>query len=333
MPNDIGRGLEHAKAVHHVDDRRRTPPVLYVVEDAARLEVRDDHLLGVLRVHEAAIELRDRQELLLRHRHDDVGRQAVGPLGLALPLFVHRDALGEPARRAMVRHFEHEHVVRLVPQRARPVERSRLASRRTVHRDHRAKRDAERAKARHPERPHREVLVIRIDLDLHRFLQRRRVLLPVGREGRLEQRLDIRPQHIGFLHVQLDDRRRVLDRDEILGAVEEPQAVHGRRVAVAVVVAELEFPLRLVHLAEPHQIDRHRGASRPQPRVEIDRLAVVRHAVLVTAIDHELRRDDRVALSIARIDVQEALDPAIRRTVRQDFHGRVNRHRVERFVR
>ncbi len=190
--------------MHHLDQLLRAPAALDEVADAARLVVRDDHLLGVLGVDESAVELRDRQQLLLLHRDDDAGREAVGPLRVGLSLFVNRQPFGEPARHAVVGGGEHEHVVHLVPERAGPVERAGRAARRTVHRDDSSERHAERAETGHTHRADGEVLVIGIDLHLHRPGKRHLVLALVGVHRPRQHALDVRLEQIGFLLVELE---------------------------------------------------------------------------------------------------------------------------------
>ena len=119
------------------------------------------------------------------------------------------------------------------------------------------------------------------------------------------------------------------DDGEVLVAVEQAQAVDRRRIAVAVVVAHLELPPRFVLLPEPHQVDPELRSGRPQTRIEIDGLAIVGDAFVVAVFQHEVRRDQRVALAVDRIDLQHPLDPRVRRPIRQQLHRRVDGHRVE----
>ena len=53
--------------------------------------------------------------------------------GEACGFLVNRQTFGKPARHAMIRRRENEHVTHLVSQRARPMEVAGLAARRAVH--------------------------------------------------------------------------------------------------------------------------------------------------------------------------------------------------------
>ncbi len=61
--NDLASAHDVRIGMHHVEQLRRTPAVLDVVADLAGLKVRHEHLGRILRAHEAAIELGNRQEL------------------------------------------------------------------------------------------------------------------------------------------------------------------------------------------------------------------------------------------------------------------------------
>ncbi len=82
----------------------------------------------------------------------------------------------------------------LVAQRARPVKFPGFASGRAVHRDHLPEGHTERTETRHTQRAHREVLMIRIHLDLHRAVQLHVVLRLVGRDGLSQHIVDVRIQ-------------------------------------------------------------------------------------------------------------------------------------------
>ncbi len=155
---------------------------------------------------------------------------------------VHRQAFSEPARHAMIGGRENEDVAHLVPQRRAPVEVAGLARRRAVHGHDFAEGDAERAESRHAHGAHGEILVVGIDLDLHRTGQRHVVLLLVGRENRVQLRLHVGKQQRGFSLVELEDGRVVAKGVEVLVAVEQAQAVDRCGVAIAVVVAQAPVP-------------------------------------------------------------------------------------------
>ena len=96
----------------------------------------------------------------------------------------------------------------LVPQRRAPVEVAGLARRGAVHRDDLAEGHAQRAQPGHAHGAHGEVFVIRIDLDLHRAGQLHVVFLLVGGEDRVQLRLHVRQQQVGFVLVELENRAR-----------------------------------------------------------------------------------------------------------------------------
>jgi hypothetical protein len=98
--------------------------------------------------------------------------------------------------------------------------------------------------------------------------------------------------------------------------------------AVAVVVAELELPARLVFLPEAHQVDAQLRAPGPEARVELDSLAVVGDAFLVAAILHEVKRDHRVTVAVRRVDREHLLEPGVRSTIGYELRGGMDCHRV-----
>src|ERR1043166_2723214 len=82
----------------------------------------------------------------------------------------HSQPFGEPPWHAMVSRREHVHMTQLVPHRAGPVKAPRLARAWRIHRNDVSERHAERPQTRHAHRPHGEIVVIGIDLHLHRTL-------------------------------------------------------------------------------------------------------------------------------------------------------------------
>ena len=70
------------------------------IDDAARLEVADDHLLRTLGMNETAVQFRNGQKLLLLDGFDLVRAEPVAPFGRDGGLFMHGQAFGEPARHA-----------------------------------------------------------------------------------------------------------------------------------------------------------------------------------------------------------------------------------------
>ena len=225
------------EGMHHVEQLVGAPAALDVVTDAARLEIGDDHLVGIIGANEATVEVGDRKQLFVSDGDEDVRRDAVAPFRIGFRLFVHREAFGEPARHAMIGGGENEDVAHLVPQRAGPVKIAGLAAGRAVHGDHFAEGDAQRAQAGHAQRAHGKVFVVGIDLHLHRARQLHFVFLLVGGDGALQHFFEIGMQQIGFFLVELEDGGVVLEGYEILVAVEQAQAVDGGGVAIAVVVS------------------------------------------------------------------------------------------------
>ena len=105
--------------------------------------------------------------------------------GTRAALFVDRNAFGQPARDALLRHLQRDDVRELVPQRRLPGEVARRLGARRVHADDAAEARAERAdQAGQAEVADREVVVDRKDLDEDRPLRRELV----GR-GQLLERL------------------------------------------------------------------------------------------------------------------------------------------------
>ncbi len=76
----VRRGLDLREGVHHVEQLVGAPAALDVIADAARLEIGDDHLLGILGADEAAVEIGDREQLLVADGDQNVRRDAVAPL-------------------------------------------------------------------------------------------------------------------------------------------------------------------------------------------------------------------------------------------------------------
>ena len=115
--------------------------------------------------------------------------------GRARRLLPHRDAFGQPARHALVRQLQRDHVRELVPQRRAPVELAGRARLGRVERDDAAEAGAERADhAGQAERAHREVVVPREHLDQDRPV--RREVPALGERG---QRLARQRRHV-FAH-------------------------------------------------------------------------------------------------------------------------------------
>ena len=68
----------------------------------------------------------------------------------------------------------------------------------------------------------------------------------------------------------------------------------------------------------------------PQPRIGFDGLAVVGDRILESIVQLELTRYPRVCLAVARVDGLDLGKPRVGRTVREQFQGRVDGHRIQR---
>ena len=242
----VGGVLVVAEIAQHGEQRRPAPLIVDVIADAAGLEVTHHHLLGAGRMHEAAVQLRDRQQLLILDGHDDGRSEAVAPLRRDGGLFVHRQALGEPARHVGIGQRQSEHVAHLVPQGGGPMEAARRAAGRAVHGDERAvggggEGDAQRAQPGHAEGADGEVFVVGVNLHPHGLGELDPVLLLVSGDDALHFRFEVRTQQFRFLLVELQDDEAGLDGVEFLVAIEQLQRVAGGGVLEAVVVAGLEL--------------------------------------------------------------------------------------------
>ncbi len=131
---------------------------------------------------------------------------------------------------------EREHMGHLVPERAAPVKLAGLTSGRAIHRNEIAERDAEQADARQARSAHREVIVVRINLDRHRLRGLEGIAVRVSRDRLARDFFDVRTHRVRFLLVEPGhDVRRVGAHDaEVLQLVEYAKRVHrGRAERVA----------------------------------------------------------------------------------------------------
>src|SRR5277367_2986025 len=152
------------------------------VADLTGLIVRDDDLTGVRWMDKAAVKFGDGEQLLLFDGHDDVRCQTVTPVGRWLRFFMNSQAFGKPARHPGFGDCQDVDMAELMPHRSGPMKRAWRSSRGAVHGNDVLEGHTERAQAGHAHGSHREVLMIRIDLELNRARKLELVLLFIGGE-------------------------------------------------------------------------------------------------------------------------------------------------------
>ena len=165
----------------------------------AGLIIAHQHLRGRARMDEAAIQFADRQQLFVFDGHQHFGDQAVAPLRRDGGLFVHRNALGKPARHVRIRHGQRKHVAHFVPQGGRPVKSPGLRpdglSMAMAPPKLLAVNVTPRApSAGHAQRAHREVFVIRVNFHCNRLSELEFVFLFVSGDALIDFRLEIKTQ-------------------------------------------------------------------------------------------------------------------------------------------
>ena len=178
----------------------------------------------------SAIDLRDRQQFLVAHRDDDVGRDAVAPVGRGRGLFVHRQAFCEPARHAMLGEGQDVNMAHSC-QACSPSGTRRACDRRGCPSRPRSERHTQRAQARQAHGADGEVLVIRIDLHLHRPLQLELVLPSYVAIARFISSGN-RGAALRLLRVKLQDGGRSRESHEVLEGVDQFQGIAGGRILV-----------------------------------------------------------------------------------------------------
>ena len=216
---------------------------------------------------ETAVDLGHGQKLLIPNRHDDVGRDPVAPVGVGGCLLVDRKPLGEPADYPVVGQRQDVHVAELMPECAGPVELSRRATRGAVHRDGvpagSVESHSKGSQAWHAHGADREILVVGVDLDLHRLRKLVLVLLLKDVHRAPDFGLEVRAEGLVFLLMQLEDDSRSFHGLVIRVAVHQPERVDGGFVVVVVFVAEFELGSGFPGQAEAHQVDPKLGMRAP----------------------------------------------------------------------
>ncbi len=138
-------GFDSAKACIMSSRVCVAPLFVDVIADASGLEVGDDHLIRIAWTDESAVELRDRQQLLVANGINHGRIQPIAPIGRCSGLLMNCHAFGEPARHPVIRRRQNVDVAQFVPQRAGPMKGPWPSAGRAVHRDDCPERYAERA--------------------------------------------------------------------------------------------------------------------------------------------------------------------------------------------
>ena len=134
-----------------------------VLDEQRRLVVRERDRV---RLGEARIQIAQLQGLPALERERERHFHVAAPRRLLAAFFVDRDALGQPARHALIRHLQCDDVRELVPERRLPRERPGRLGLRRVHAHDAPEAGAERAdEAGETEVADREVVVDRKNLD------------------------------------------------------------------------------------------------------------------------------------------------------------------------
>ena len=113
--------------------------------------------------------------------------------------------------------------------------------------------------------------------------------------ARFSSDLEVRPQQLGFLLVQLQNRGGRLEGDEVLVAVQQASACwRWRRRGSGCLKQSSSCCAGFLLLAQAHQVDAELRARAPQIRLELESLAVEANAFVVAAVDdEEVRRRSR----------------------------------------
>jgi hypothetical protein len=110
-----------------------------LVDEQRRLEVRERDRL---RVRERLVQIVQLQRLAAIEALSELDVHFTAPFGPCALLLVDRDAFGEPAWHALVRHLDRDHVRQLVPERRLPLKGARRPGPGRIHRDHAAEAGA-----------------------------------------------------------------------------------------------------------------------------------------------------------------------------------------------
>ncbi len=201
----------------------------------------------------------------------------VGPGG---PLLEHRQALAQPARHAIARHRQREHMRHLVPQRAAPVEVTALAARRAVHGDHIAEGHAQQADARQACGAHGEIIVVGIDLDGDRL---RRACSHSASRRWPRSRAPAVPHRAAAPPIptccscRFSGGCATCDDFELLEAVEQTQRIDGGGAERVTLIGLDQVRARLGHVAQSHQVEPQLALRRRTNPAALPRRAAARH--------------------------------------------------------
>ncbi len=300
-----------------------------VVDQQRRFVVRERD--GLAR-HEAAIEIGQRDDLAALERVGKAQLHLATPLGTRALLLEHRDALGEPARDAVVRHLQRDDVRHLVPQRGLPVEGARRPRPRRVERHHASEAGAERSDhARQADVAHGEVVVLGKDLDQDAAVDG----VPVPRGQRVErlarQRQRVLAQDRRLVGMQPQRHHAVVGGLEPLEVVEQPEQVVGDDVVRIGTKRRVERDARAWLVAGAQQVHAEVGRRADVAGFDLERLARQAGRRVEAVVPRGLRAGEPVDVAVARVDGQHGADQRVevRGPVVEQRDGRLARQRLE----
>ena len=241
------------------------PGALDVVHHEIGLEVGEAEVGAAAGAAEGGIQLGHRQVAVLRGGADEIKPLAAAPVGPALLLLPHRNALRQPARDAVARHLQGDDMGELVPGDFLPIGAERV---RRDQRDHLAETDPhQRADVGQAHRARGEVLGILENLDQHRIL---RLEIPFGDQrvpGFFQQRREVRPEDLGVAGRHAHEKMLALQRGVLFQRVEHREQVRGNHIERVVLEAGFEAGAAFGLLAEADQIAAEHGVGAPVFRV------------------------------------------------------------------
>ncbi|MEZ5288006.1 MAG: hypothetical protein R2712_25070 [Vicinamibacterales bacterium] len=207
------------------------------------------------RVGEAAVEVLQLQHAALIHAACEGDVHLTSPFGTGALLLEHRDALGQPARHALVGKLQGDDVGELVPQRHAPVELARRPGTRRIQRDHAAEAGAKRTDhAGQADVAHREIVVPREHLDENRALRRELPALAQPGQRLARQRRRVLRHDGCFVRVEAQDHVSFLQRAELVQRVEQAEEVVGDDVVRVLAEGRFQHAARRALVARPHQV-------------------------------------------------------------------------------
>ena len=259
-------------------------------------------------VGERGVQRRQRDRLAGGVGAQEIDLALAAPAGVGAALLEHRGAFGEPARHALVRQLQGDDVGELVPQRRRPVERAGRARPGRVEGHDAAEAGAERADhAGQAERADGEIVVAREHLDQHGPARRDVVALAEIGERLARQLLDRVAHQRQLLRVDLQDQIADGDRLETVERVEHRQRVVGDDVERVAAERRVERRARRGFVAGAQQVHPERGLRARIGRLDLHRLAPLRHRLLEAVVGGELGADDAIDGARPRPQRQHAL--------------------------